>query len=220
MRGRLGVLLFLTLLCPLVAGASTIPVSSYSMFNGGTGAFNYQDTTYLPCPAGDCDTTGAPLSGGTGKLTDGVSPTTDWTAGNPEPWVGWATNQTNGLDPTVTFFFSGLPTISSVTVWFDNTLGGGGVSAPGSISVDGTNYTGIPQSTPGAQDFTINGLNITSSSVDMQFFQTNEWIMIGEVTFNGTNSTPPVPEPGTLVLFGSGLISLAGLARRKILAQS
>src|ERR1700686_638634 len=145
MRRRLAVLPFLTILCPLVAAASTIPVASYSMFNGGTGSFDYRDTTYLPCPASNCDMTGAPLSGGTGKLTDGISPTTDWTAGGSEPWVGWAASEMNGANPLVTFFFSGLPTINSVTVWFDNTLSGG-VSAPSSISIDGTNYTGIPQS--------------------------------------------------------------------------
>jgi hypothetical protein len=31
-----------------------------------------------------------------------------------------------------------------------------------------------------------------------------------------TMSTSPVPEPGTLVLFGSGLISIVGFARRRI----
>jgi hypothetical protein len=193
-------------------------VASYSMFNGGTGAFDYRDTSYVPCPANSCDTTGAFLTGGTGKLTDGVLPSVDWSAGEPEGWVGWENQETNGSNPTVTFFFSGTPTINSITVWFDNTLGGGGVGAPGSISVNGTNYDSIPQSIGGPQAFTINGLNITGTSVDMQFFQTDPWIMIGEVTFNGT-SAPPVPEPGTLVLFGSGLISVLSLMRQKI-AQS
>jgi hypothetical protein len=31
-----------------------------------------------------------------------------------------------------------------------------------------------------------------------------------------TQNTPPVPEPGSLVLFGSGMLGLAGLLRRKL----
>jgi hypothetical protein len=214
-RSRLTLLLCAVVLCPLAAVAGQITVVSYSMFNGGTATFDYRDTSYLPCPSNNCNTTGAALSGGTGELTDGVSPTADWNLGPPEGWVGWANNLTNGLNPIVTFFFSGMPTINSVTVWFDNTLNVGLVSAPSSISVDGTSYNSIPQGISGPQAFTINGLNITGSSIEMQFFQTDEWIMIGEVTFNGTKA-PPVPEPGTLVLFGSGLISVLSLKRRKM----
>lgn len=192
------------------ATASPLTVSTYSMFNGGTGAYNYYDHNYTPCPASDCITTGAPLSGGTGELTDGVTSSTDWNvAGNPEPWVGWDNGQPNGTNPTVTFNFASTVTINSVSVWFDNTLGYGEVGAPGTILVDGVPYT-PSQSTYGAQGFLISGLSITGNSVNVQFDQsanpTDHWIMIGEVSFNGSSSPPPVPEPSALFLTGSGLL--------------
>jgi len=207
----------LLLLAPLAGIADVIlPVQSYSMFNGGTGSFDYRDFTYLPCPANNCDTTGAALSGGTGKLTDGVSPTVDWdVAGNPEPWVGWERDETNGLNPVVTFNFASVDTIHSVLVWFDNTLGGGGVGAPGQIVVNGTAYT-PPQSTGGPQGFTISSLNITSNSVNIQFDQgSNTWIMIGEVTFSGVSGAGTVPEPSTFSMT-LGATALAGLLIRRI----
>ena len=37
-----------------------------------------------------------------------------------------------------------------------------------------------------------------------------------DYTFLEQTDRSPIPEPGTLVLFGSGLISVVGLARRKI----
>ena len=58
--------------------ATQLTVSSYSMNNGATGGFDYHDFTYLPCPGNNCNITGAYLSGGTGKLTDGVSPSLNW----------------------------------------------------------------------------------------------------------------------------------------------
>ena len=107
------------------AGAAPLMVSSYSMFNGATGSFDYRDFTYTPCN-GVCDVTGASLSGGVGKLTDGVSPALSWYQyGEFTPWVGWDVNQTNGLDPAVTFNFPGVEHINSVTVWVDNTIGYG-----------------------------------------------------------------------------------------------
>ena len=39
---------------------------------------------------------------------------------------------------------------------------------------------------------------------------------IGNVTFNyGTELNTPVPEPATILLFGTGLVALAGLGRKK-----
>src|SRR5258708_7086821 len=117
------------------AGAAPLTVASYTMNNGAADAFNYRDFTYLPCPANNCNTNNFILSGGTGKLTDGVSPTTSWNAeGNNTQWVGWATF-INGGAPPITFFFANTITIDSVTVWVDNTIGAGGVYLPASVSV-------------------------------------------------------------------------------------
>jgi hypothetical protein len=214
LRSKIAFAAGLLFAAPFAALAGPISATSYSMFNGGTGSYDYRDTTYSNCPGSDCDTTGASLSGGTGKLTDGVFPTLDWITGPPEGWVGWDSAELNGANPTVTFSFGGTETIDSVTVWFDNTLGVGGVGAPGSVSINGTNYSGIPQNTSGPQAFTVSGLDITGSSVNVQFFQnpSDVWLMIGEVSFDGS-STAPAPEPSTVTLIVVGGLGV-GLLRR------
>jgi hypothetical protein len=210
-----------TLFCAaaaLTAHASPITVSSYSMPNGATGTYNYQDTTYSNCPASSCTTTGAALSGGKGKLTDGVVPALQWTAGDPEGWVGWSKAQVNGVNPLVTFSFSGVQTVNTVTIWYDDQIVAppGNVGPPASVSINGTNYNGIPQNTSGIQSYTITNLNQTGSSMTVQFFQdaSNPWIMIGEVSFDSSS----VPEPATWTLFAGGLslVALHRLQRRRL----
>jgi hypothetical protein len=53
-----------------------------------------------------------------------------------------------------------------------------------------------------------------SSSTDCSSSSTT--CIVDTIKFQSDLDTPSVPEPGTLVLFGSGLISIVGLARRKI----
>jgi len=203
------------LLATSTVHASPIPVASYSMLNGGTGSFNYRDFTYVPCN-GACDVTNAPLSGGTGKLTDGVSPATSWNQqGANTAWVGWYT-QYQQLNPTVTFFFAGPSTIDSVTVWVDNTIGSGGVYLPSSVSIGGVNHAIAPDNAnPAPRGYTFTGLGLSGSSVDVQFFHsTAPWIMVGEVSFDGVSGDGSVPLPGTLALVGAALLGAAAARRR------
>jgi hypothetical protein len=198
----------------LPAAAGPLTVSSYSMLNGQPGEYDYSDFTYSNC-AGVCDTALAPLSGGTGKLTDGFSPPLSWYAyGDPNPWVGWYT-----IDPTITFNFASTVTVRSVTVWVDNALGYGTVNLPASVSVDGINYVIPPDnSNPDPRGYTLSGLDITGQSFAVQFFRDpGSYVMVGEVSFDDSNlpglTASNVPEPATWLLMGGGL-GLALLRRR------
>lgn len=218
---KLGFLFLLPFVLP--AGAVPLTVASYTMENGGGGALDYHDFSYLPCPNNGCDITGYPLSGGTGKLTDGVSPTTSWDAeGNQTQWVGWSTFDPFGKDARVTFSFPNTVTVQAVTVWVDNSLTGG-VALPKLIWVSGdgflseTSFAIAPDTVnPAPRGYTLSGLNITGNSVDVEFFQTDLWMMIGEVSFDGISSS--VPEPATWTLLAGALGPLllwvkAGLPR-------
>ncbi len=200
--------------------ASQLTVASYSMPNGdgqaSNGSYNYWDGTYNG--SGSITTDGAPLSGGVGELTDGILPAGNWnmvsnlqgTGG----FVGWAatngvTNVTVDPNPTVTFNFGGPVNITDVKVWADDSGGLGGVALPLSVSIDGNNF---PVTEPGSgpyppQLLDFSGLNLTGSSATVQFFQRDNFVMIGDVEFFGTN----VPEPATV----SMLVALLPIVLRR-----
>lgn len=198
------------------AHAAPLTVSSYSMPNGDHSTFDYRDSAYVPC-SGICDTSGAFLSGGTGKLTDGISPSLSWYQyGEVTPWVGWWEGSPNGLNPTVTFYFPITENINSVSLRLDNTPGYGDVRLPASVSIQGTSYAITPDDAWGPRDITFSGLSITANSVAIQLFEVagpgNTFIMLGEVSFQGVAA---VPEPETYAMLLAGLGLLGFFARRR-----
>ncbi|MEH2535957.1 hypothetical protein V1277_004743 [Bradyrhizobium sp. AZCC 1588] len=140
LRSRLLIALATTLLGSTAASAGLVAVTSYEMNNGnGTvslGTYNYLDGAYSgTSPAVNSITEAAPLTGGTGILTNGVVPTTDYTLG-PQQYVGW-----KYTDPVLNFFLKPGSQISQITLYFanpvqvENTTYGGLVGLPGQINL-------------------------------------------------------------------------------------
>ncbi len=198
------------------AMAAQLSVTSYDMPNGDgnahSGTWNYWDANYTGSGAKTTDD--APLSGGLGKLTDGFVSTSPWylvsnLAGTGD-YVGW--RHSGATDPTVTFHFAGVPTITDIKIQMDNT-NVGGVYAPSSILIDGvsTAFTPPANGSVGTVDFA--GLSLTGATHTIQFLQDlghgDSWVFVSEMSFFGA-----VPEPATwaMVLAGFGL---AGVALRR-----
>ena len=203
------------------AGAAALASSSCSMASGsGTasgGQFNYWDAGYSG--SGATTTDGAALSGGLGDLTDGVIATDNWidveNGAGTGPYVGWSSALTP--NPVVTFHFGSPVDIDLIRVHADDSGGNGGVDLPASVLITwaggSLNFTVTdpdPASTaPVWLDF--GGLGIGQvSSLSLQFFNSNTWVFIDEVSFAGNAAAVPAPATLGLVLLG-----LAAAARRQ-----
>ena len=177
------------------------------------GAYNYWDRNYTG--AGSKTTDGAALSGGLGKLTDGVAATLPWnsdanSAGTGK-YVGWYPTVT--LDPTLTFHLAGSPVVTGISIQLDNS-GIGGVFAPSQILIDGISdpFTAPTLGTVGFVNFT--GLDLLGSTVTIQFDQApSDWIMVSEIQFSGLASA--VPEPSTWAMMILGFAGVGFMAYRR-----
>ena len=221
--------------------ASTITVTSYSMNNGdgqaSGGKYNYWDTIYNG--SGNHNQDNAPLSGGTGLLTDGVAATCDWSVSQAcaDEWVGWKINpsaatppySTSYGPPSVTFNFASNVNVNSITFNFADDGTYGGVALPTLVTVAmGGNLvdytpscyfcTEVPN---GGHDFTLSGLNLTGNDASVTFYETwngvygssggNDWVMLSQVTFNSST-----PEPGSMLLMATFLLGLGPVIRKKL----
>lgn len=203
--------------------ASQIGVTTYDMPNGDgqahSGTWNYWDANYTGSGATTTDgLSGSVLSGGTGKLVDGLISTQPWyavsnSAGTGD-YVGW--NAPNVA--TITFHFANTVTLDEIKLYVDNSHVGG-VYAPDAVIVAGTSYDNPAwalASPPQLIDLT--GLNVHGDSVTVTLHsfdsQPGHWVFLSEAQFFGTTS--PVPEASRLamMLCGASLIGFTVRRRR------
>lgn len=198
--------------CLVGGGASAaLTPDRYSMLNGNTGSFEFWDQTYSGAGCVTCDN--AALTGGKGDLTDGIIASGNWfvveaPAGNG-PYVGWT------LNPTITFHWNSPVSINSVTFYLDDANGAGGVSAPGSIDIDGVNFAVADPAGSAPFIYQANGLSFSGTDLSIKLLRSNQWVFLSEVEFAGAQA---VPEPETLALVMVGLGTMAMLTRRRKLA--
>ena len=208
-------------LCAGASQAAQLTVSSYDMSNGDgqahNGSYNYWDAGYT----GSGDTTkdglsGSMLSGGVGKLTDGVISTQRWDfvsngAGTGE-YVGWQ----NPNEPTITFHFASGVALDEIKLYVDGSQYGG-VYAPESVTVNGTTFANPAWTTSSSTEvIDLTGLGITGNSVTVSLNSgvgDGSWTFMSEAQFFG--AATPVPETGNLALMLGGLSLFAFLARRR-----
>jgi hypothetical protein len=224
-----------------MAGAAPVTILSYDMINGNNGKYDYFDEAYT---GGGGLVENGPLTGGLGKLTDGLIGTTRFDADEfLEPvseghYVGWSNQEVD--TPTITFNLAPGSVTNSVTIWVDDADGIGGVNAPDSITINGTEYAFIDP-TP-AQDLfspvcedTIPCTAIAAFSgstapfsntffgnwiVDtlvLEFEYQGNYIMVSEVGLEYTpvinSPTPPAPPstPPTSQIPEPGTLAIFGL---------
>jgi hypothetical protein len=193
----------------LAAGSVAAGPDTYSVLNGNTGSYQYWDESYSGAGCVTCDN--APLSGGTGDLTDGIIATQNWfvTEAPPGngPYVGWT------IDPTFNFHWNATTSVDSVTFHLDDSDGAGGVSAPLSVVVNGMTFA-VPEPSGSAPfAFTAQGLSFTGTDLAVSLIRKNSWVFLSEVEFNAVAA--PIPEPETYALMLAGLGAVGFAARRR-----
>jgi hypothetical protein len=198
------IVLAATCLTSGLASASLVP-TSYDMLNGNTGSYVYQDESYTGAGCVSCDN--AALTGGRGDLTDGVVAGANW-YDMPGQYVGWT------LDPTIVFHWTGVANIDSITFYLDDADGYGGVSAPASITVNGSTYAVTNPAGSAPFSFTLNNLGFTGSDLSITLNRSDAWVFLSEVAFDGQINQVPEPASGLLLALGLGLMAARSRSKR------
>ena len=187
------------LVCGLALAAST-------MVHAGTVNINFSALSY-----GTTDTSG---------------PGVNFSLSNPSgaPAIGYfsgpqtgLTNTTSGGYPTSEYLYLNFTAgVSDVSFTFNNWGDGNGTNFTaysGSTVVDSGLLDEAPyDSSVGYGLVDVTGSDITSIVFDNATGGSANWVYaVGDLSY-----TPAVPEPGTLSLFGTGLVGLCGLFRRKL----
>jgi PEP-CTERM motif len=151
------------------------------------------------------------LNGGSGNFSGAPTmPTTLYFLSGPGDVMDVPAGFTTGFS----FYYSAVVYPGSVSV-FDGLDGTGSLLA--SIILPVTPSGGSPECTYGAYCpwFPI-GVTFSGTAQSVVFSGSADYIGFDNVTLGSGIPTPGTPEPGTLIMFGSGVLSLAAVIRRKI----
>ncbi len=214
-------LLILVAVC-LVAGI-TETAGAYSFYTDRS-AWEAQFTSYVETSEyGDAYTTltaGTGIDVGYGESLSFAQDLDIRTLNN-----GWSPPWTPGYTGDV--LFSGEDIYSMTGTFASALLGGFGFEAEPNVFSeflitltldDGTSLGQIVDGAAGAAFFgwSLDAGDTAVTSMTITVAQGSHGFAIGRMVAAGSN---PVPEPATMLLFGSGLIGLAGLGRRKFLKK-
>lgn len=223
-RGVLEVLIGVVLGAGLIVGATStttaLPLApgSYDMKNGDNSSVStsLRDDSYSG-GTGNPATPYANLAGGHGDLTDGAIAPSNWNI-TPLPFVGW--RDTVLPSPTITFHFADLVQLDQVSIHInkgyspssvDFTMGGVSRNVPVNMGITGAaNDWVIFGNLDLVGDALVVRLNDRPAEVIGGNFLSRDWILISELSFDGT----VIPEPGSALLLGAGLLAVAGSRRR------
>jgi hypothetical protein len=156
------------------------------------------------------------LTGGVGLLTDHRIAGGNWNhtalnefGGGPQGfYVGWDRH-----DPTISFFFNSLASISTVWVHYDIS-NEGGVSGPGTVFINGLPFTSVLTggTAPFWEAYSLPGT--PASQLDFTTGHTGQWLMIDEIAF-GTSAVSTIPEPTSMALLATAFGALGLKIRRR-----
>ncbi|MEW9797183.1 PEP-CTERM sorting domain-containing protein [Alteromonas sp. CYL-A6] len=216
---KLAVLFSLLASLSHVAHAALISVNAYSMPNGNEGSYSYFDDDYTG--SGNASSAGAFLSGGVGKLTDGVIANDLWCNTESTGVCGTVGTDINGqyvgwlyTAPTITFSFDPNTRIDRITIYADDSefnrltgvtagaYGFGGVAAPATVSVTELSQTfGLGNiANAGPNKYVLDFAAIETDTLTLQLTGLSAWIFVSEIQFEDTSIVREASAPTTLPL--------------------
>ena len=220
MKRLLSILAVVLLVGVIAAQAGTITLTFEGLkdlefvgnyYNGGTGSMGSgPGPNYGIFFGSDSEAIISGCCGGTGNFSGSPTmPTVLFFLGGP----GDIMNVPAGFTTGFSFYYSAIVYPGSVTVW-DGLNGTGSMLA--SLTLPVTSSGGAPECTYGAYcPWVPIGVTFSGTAMSVNFSGTADYIGFDNVTLGSGTPTPGTPEPGTLIMFSSGAMGLAGLLRRK-----
>lgn len=120
-------------------------------------------------------------------------------------------NRTAGFTTGFSFFYTSLSQPGSFTVW-DGLNGTGTALATVNLA---PNATQCPAYNAGFCPFQAAGVSFAGTGKSVTFAGVADQIAFDDVTFGNATPGTTVPEPTTVALMATGLLALAGAARRR-----